>query len=95
MLFLLFSHEFFVTATGIVAGIFTAGSMVPQVVKTMKEKKAAEVSVLMLLVLNAGVALWLVYGFLRNDLPIILTNGFSLLVNITMLFLRWKFRKHK
>jgi MtN3 and saliva related transmembrane protein len=76
---------------GIVAGILTASSLLPQVVKTFKEKKAAEVSKGMLLTLMSGVALWVVYGFLRDDLPIIVTNCFSLLVNITMMTLRIKY----
>ncbi|RYY40766.1 MAG: hypothetical protein EOO08_06450 [Chitinophagaceae bacterium] len=76
---------------GIVAGILTASSLLPQVVKTMKEKKAAEVSKAMLATLMGGVALWIVYGFLRSDIPIIVTNCFSLLVNIAMMILRIKY----
>ena len=76
---------------GITAGILTASSLLPQVVKTMKEKKAAEVSKGMLLTLMTGVALWIVYGFLRDDMPIIVTNCFSLSVNILMMTLRIKY----
>jgi MtN3 and saliva related transmembrane protein len=78
---------------GIAAGILTAASMLPQVFKTLKTKKAEHVSPLMLVILICGVALWMVYGIIKKDLPIILTNGFSLLVNLVMLFLRWKYRK--
>jgi MtN3 and saliva related transmembrane protein len=77
--------------TGLAAGILTASSLIPQVVKTLKEKKADEVSIKMLFVLQAGVILWIVYGFKRNDLPLIVTNIFSLLVNITMVVLRIKY----
>jgi MtN3 and saliva related transmembrane protein len=73
---------------GLVAGIFTASSLLPQLIKTLKEKKAEDVSFLMLLVLLTGVALWIVYGIMRNDFPIIITNSFSLLLNI----LRIKYR---
>ncbi|RYY67380.1 MAG: hypothetical protein EOO12_01310 [Chitinophagaceae bacterium] len=76
---------------GIVAGILTASSLLPQVIKTLKEKKAAEVSKGMLLTLMGGVALWIVYGVLRKDLPIIVTNSFSLLINIVMMGLRVKY----
>jgi MtN3 and saliva related transmembrane protein len=78
---------------GLTAGVCTAISLVPQVVKTIKEKEAEDVSLLMLLVLGAGLALWIVYGIKRNDLPIIATNCFSLLVNITMVILRIKYKK--
>lgn len=78
---------------GLVAGILTSSSMVPQVVKTIREKKAEEVSLTMLLVLMLGVATWVAYGILRDDMPIIVTNSFSLLVNITMIILRLKYQR--
>lgn len=78
---------------GLSAGILTACSLLPQVFKTFREKKADDVSLLMLFVLQAGLILWIVYGFKREDIPIIVTNCFSLLVNITMVFLRIRYRK--
>ena len=84
-----------VLITGIAAGILTAVSMLPQVFKTIKTKKAEHVSPLMLIILICGVSLWVVYGILKNDLPIIFTNSFSVLVNICMLVLRWKYRNNK
>lgn len=80
---------------GIVAGICTSTSLIPQVVKTVKEKKAEDVSLGMLLVLGAGIILWIVYGMKKNDIPIIATNAFSLLVNITMIVLGIKYKKEK
>ena len=82
-----------VVIVGVAAGILTAASMMPQVIKTIKTKKAEHVSALMLIILIGGVILWVIYGCFKKDLPIICTNSFSLLVNITMLFLRWKFGK--
>lgn len=78
---------------GIIAGILTAGSMLPQVIKAFREKKAEDVSLLMLLVLFSGVGLWIVYGIMKKDLPIIATNSFSLLVNATMIVLRIKYKE--
>ncbi|HYJ63250.1 MAG TPA: SemiSWEET transporter [Parafilimonas sp.] len=80
---------------GISAGVLTAVSMLPQVFKTIKTKKAEHVSPLMLIILICGVSLWIVYGIFKNDLPIIFTNGFSVLVNLCMLFLRWRYRDKK
>jgi MtN3 and saliva related transmembrane protein len=80
---------------GLAAGICTATSLLPQVIKTLKEKKAEDVSIIMLLVLQAGLILWIIYGIKRNDFPIIITNCFSLLVNITMVILRIKYSRKK
>jgi MtN3 and saliva related transmembrane protein len=78
---------------GLAAGVCTATSLIPQVVKTIREKKAEDVSLAMLLVLATGIVLWIVYGIKKNDLPIIATNAFSLLVNITMVILGLKYKK--
>ena len=78
---------------GIVAGVLTALSMLPQLIKIIKEKKAENVSLNMLLVLLSGLILWVVYGVLRDDLPIIVTNSFSLLLNVTVVFLRIRYGK--
>lgn len=80
---------------GLVAGVLTAGAMIPQVVKTWKEKKAEDVSLLMLIVLITGILLWVVYGIKKSDFPIIATNCFSLLINFVMIVLRIKFRPNK
>ncbi|MFL5808741.1 MAG: SemiSWEET family sugar transporter [Flavisolibacter sp.] len=80
---------------GIFAGICTSSSLLPQLIKTIKEKKADEISKGMLVLLMTGVATWIVYGFLRDDLPIIATNGFSLLLNIIMMFMRIKYSRKK
>jgi MtN3 and saliva related transmembrane protein len=80
---------------GIAAGICTSTSLIPQVVKTIKEKKAEDVSLGMLLVLATGIILWIVYGIKKNDIPIIATNAFSLLVNIAMVILGVKYKNKK
>lgn len=77
---------------GIIAGILTATSLLPQLLKILKEKKADDVSIVMLLVLMAGVALWVYYGILRDDWPIIITNAFSLTLNVVTLFFKVKYK---
>ena len=80
---------------GIAAGVLTGASMLPQLIKVVKEKKVSQVSVVMLLLLVSGLALWVWYGFVLEDWPIIITNMFSLLVNIVMIFLRYRYRNNK
>ncbi|HEY0040483.1 MAG TPA: SemiSWEET transporter [Flavisolibacter sp.] len=85
----------FIQIIGLFGGICTASSLLPQLIKTVREKKADEISKGMLFILMLGVATWIVYGVLRNDLPIIITNSFSLLLNITMITLRIKYSRKK
>jgi MtN3 and saliva related transmembrane protein len=78
---------------GMLAGIFTAISMLPQLVKTFKKKKSEEISLFMLVILNTGIATWIYYGILRKDDPIIFNNAFSFLINFTLLILHFKYKK--
>jgi len=77
---------------GIVAGVLTASSMLPQLIKVVKKKEAEDISLVMLVVLMSGIAMWIVYGIFRDDWPIIITNSFSLLVNILLTFFRVKYK---
>ncbi|HRO70952.1 MAG TPA: SemiSWEET family transporter, partial [Chitinophagaceae bacterium] len=55
---------------GIAAGICTGIAMLPQLIKIIREKKADDISFVMLLVLIAGLCGWVWYGLLREDYPI-------------------------
>jgi MtN3 and saliva related transmembrane protein len=78
---------------GIVAGVFTAMSLLPQLVKLIRSKKAEDISLFYLIILFFGLGLWIWYGFMRKDLPIIATNLFSLLVNISMIVFGVKYKR--
>jgi len=81
---------------GIAAGTCTGVSLLPQLIKMLQHSKATDVSKATLIVLLAGVSLWVCYGILKKDWPIIITNAFSLLINLLILFFRWHFkRQHK
>ena len=78
---------------GILAGSLTSISLLPQLIKLLKEKKSDDISIAMLLVLLAGVCLWVVYGIMKEDLPIIITNCFSVLVNLLNIFFTLRYRR--
>lgn len=80
---------------GIVAGVLTAISMLPQLVKVVKEKHVEDLSIAMLLSLIAGLVLWVVYGYIRKDQPLIYTNMFSVAVNLALVFFRVKYSRKK
>ena len=82
-----------VQITGISAGILTAVSMLPQLFRIVKKKEAQDISIAMLAILLSGLALWIVYGIFKNDIPIIATNSFSLLLNIILTVLSIRYKK--
>lgn len=79
---------------GIIAGIFTSASLLPQLIKIIKEKKVEELSIIMFVSLLIGLLLWIFYGILRKDVPIIITNGISVTLNVFILFFRFKYRNN-
>ncbi|MBA2499594.1 MAG: SemiSWEET transporter [Chitinophagaceae bacterium] len=80
---------------GLVAGVCTSFSLLPQLIKMIKEKKVDDISFFMLLTLLVGLGLWVYYGILRTDWPIIITNSFSFLLNGTMIVLRIRYKRRK
>jgi len=84
----------FIEGLGLLAGIFTSSAVIPQLVTTVKKKKASEVSTAMYVVLLTGNALWVYYGFEKQDIPIISTNIFTICLNVAMLFLKYKYKNN-
>jgi MtN3 and saliva related transmembrane protein len=79
---------------GIGAGVCTSLSLLPQLIKLIKEKKAEDISLFYLVLLLVGLALWTWYGFLRDDLPIIVTNTLSLVMNVVIIILGIRYKKN-
>ena len=82
----------FTQVVGIAAGIFTSVSLLPQIIKSVREKKAQDISLFYLMILFGGLGLWTYYGFLRKDVPIIATNLFSLILNAIMIALGVRYK---
>ncbi len=81
------------TIIGISASVLTTTSMLPQLFKLLKEKKSEDVSLWMLLILFAGICLWIIYGIMKNDFIIIISNAISLFINVIIVVLKIKFKK--
>lgn len=78
---------------GIAAGIFTSSSLLPQLIKLLKQKNAENISIFFLVILLTGVSLWVWYGIMKNDIPIIATNSFSIVINLLMIIFGIKYKK--
>lgn len=77
---------------GLLAGSCTTAAFIPQVVKTWKSRSAKDLSLGMFSIFCTGVVLWLVYGLLIMDIPVIIANLVTLVLASFLLFLklRWK-----
>ncbi|NRB09213.1 MAG: SemiSWEET transporter [Richelia sp.] len=77
---------------GLLAATLTTSAFLPQMLKTWQTKSAKDVSYTMLITFILGVFLWLIYGFYRRDIAIILANGITLILNLMILWLKIKYR---
>lgn len=77
---------------GLVAGTLTTAAFVPQVVKILRTRSTDDISLGMFALFNAGLVLWLGYGFLIDSVPIIVTNLITLVLALTILFLKLRYK---
>jgi MtN3 and saliva related transmembrane protein len=73
--------EFF----GIIAGLFTTGATIPQIIKSYKMKEARDISLLYFLFVVIGLVLWLIYGLMLGSISIIGWNIVAITLNVTIL----------
>ncbi len=76
---------------GYVAGALTTISFIPQFIKAWKTKSTRDISLGMFLIFTIGVLLWLLYGILRGDLPIITANVITLSLASGILAMKLKY----
>ena len=76
------------TLLGLVAATCTTLSFLPQVLKTLQTKRTKDISLGMYTILTTGIFLWLIYGFIIHDIPLILANGISFLLTAMVLLLK-------
>ncbi|MCX5816899.1 MAG: SemiSWEET transporter [Proteobacteria bacterium] len=77
---------------GYIAAFFTTFSLLPQILRIWKLKEARDISMFMPLMASAGAILWLVYGIMIEEVPVIAANAISLLFTLTTLFVTVKYR---
>ncbi|MCU0451589.1 MAG: SemiSWEET transporter [Bernardetiaceae bacterium] len=78
---------------GLVAASLTTLAFLPQVIRTWRLRSAQDLSLGMFSLLCVGVALWLVYGLLTGNLPIIAANGATLVLCGILLYFKLAFKK--
>ena len=81
------------TVIGFIAGTLTTVSFVPQVFKTFRTKRCDDLSWSMLLAFATGVFLWFVYGVLLHSAPIMLANLVTLLLLISLVVMKIRYRR--
>jgi MtN3 and saliva related transmembrane protein len=79
------------TLIGFAAGLLTTFAFVPQVIHIWKAKSARDVSLHAFAAFALGVALWLAYGIVKQEPPIIFWNAVTLVLAGAILAMKVKF----
>jgi MtN3 and saliva related transmembrane protein len=77
-----------VTALGFIAAAFTTASFVAQVVHSWRTRDTRGISLGMYAVFTSGIALWLAYGVVQGDWPIIVANAITLALCLAVVVLK-------
>lgn len=77
------------------AGLLCTISFLPQVIKTWKERDARNISLGMYSVFISGMGFWFSVGFLLKSPSMMLWNGISILLALSVLFLKLRYSKFK
>lgn len=76
---------------GSLAACLTTLAFLPQVAQAHRSRRTKDLSLLMFLILAAGLVLWIVYGLRTRSLPIITANCVTLVMNAYLIFLKVKY----
>jgi len=79
------------TLVGLAAGLLTTIAFIPQVVQIWRSKSAKDVSLPAFVAFTLGVGLWLAYGILKQEPPIIIWNTVTLVLAGAILAMKVKF----
>ncbi len=77
---------------GAAAAVLTTAAFAPQAIKAWRTRSTDDISLAMFLILMAGIALWLAYGVLIRDTPLIVANSVTLVLAGAILAAKIRFR---
>lgn len=80
------------TLIGLAAAFCTTFSFLPQALKVIKTKHTKDLSLSMYSIFTTGVLLWLIYGLLIHDTPVIIANAITLFFAATILFMKIRYK---
>jgi MtN3 and saliva related transmembrane protein len=76
---------------GYLAAMLTTCSFVPQAWQTFRTRDVSGISLGMYSVFACGVALWLLYGLLLGAWPIVVANGITLALALSILVMKLRY----
>ncbi|TPQ30986.1 hypothetical protein C2U70_25175 [Bradyrhizobium guangdongense] len=84
-------EPFVVKMLGFAAATCTTLAFAPQFIKVWKSRSTEDISLGMFLVLVLGIVLWLVYGLLSGDAPLVVANAITFVLAGGILYMKLKY----
>jgi MtN3 and saliva related transmembrane protein len=76
---------------GLVAASLTTFAFLPQSIRAIKTKHTKDLSLPTLIMLEIGIVIWIIYGFLISDIPLLAANTISFIFMTVTLRLKLKY----
>jgi MtN3 and saliva related transmembrane protein len=80
------------TIIGLAAATCTTISFLPQAIQVIKTKHTKDLSLAMYSIFTTGIFLWLVYGILVKDIPLIIANVITFILAATILIMKLRYK---
>ena len=77
-----------IIALGLIGATLTTVTLLPQLIKVFKTRSTKDISAGMFALFATAVFVWLIYGILIRDIPLIIANSFALVQAIIILGLK-------
>ena len=78
---------------GLFGSLLSSITFIPQVVQTWKTKSVSDLNLTMLLIIVLSTVIWLVYGFGRGALPVIIANAIIFILSVMLVYFKFTFPK--
>jgi len=84
------TKEMFIQLLGLSAGGLVIIASLPQILKIVQTKSTKDISLPMYIIQIIGIILWVIFGFITQQMAVIITNGIFLILNLFILYLKLK-----
>ena len=78
---------------GYAAGLVIVLSWIPQVIKSYRTRSVNDLSLLMIILILIGIALWIIYALIVKDRPVLAVNIVLAVIISYLLYLKAKYQK--
>ncbi|MBL0357968.1 MAG: hypothetical protein IPP72_14300 [Chitinophagaceae bacterium] len=84
-----------IEVVGLIGSTLSSITFIPQVLQAWKTKSVGDLSLSMMVIVTLSTLVWLVYGFGRNALPVIICNAIIFLLSLVLIYFKFSFQKNK